>query len=155
MIANYNTTTGIPFGVISGNSLQPEVLDELMFGPQARNLTYEGCREDFLREQRAIFEMDEEDSLYVFDGEFDENSAVEAFNEQYQGDEEHFEGELDGVSYAVSWLGGAIIVFIYESPYVVKCAQCSPCVPGAGDLNNDGDYEAYGVPEDWKRKEAA
>jgi len=43
-----------------------------------------------------------------------------------------------------SWL------FVFKSPVVVRCNYCSPCVPGAGDLDNPNPegIEAYGLPND-------
>ena len=43
-----------------------------------------------------------------------------------------------------SWL------FVFKSPVIVKCNFCSPCVPGAGDLDslNPNGIEAYGLPDD-------
>jgi hypothetical protein len=60
--------------------------------------------------------------------------------------------EYEGVTVSVTTLGGAPLVFIMESPVIVKARPCSPCVPNAGDLDNlDPDYgiECYGLPEDW------
>lgn len=159
MIANINRNTGIPFGYISANQLDSEVVDQLMFGPQARNLSWERCLEEFLREQRAAFDCCSEEQLesnpYNDDGEFDEALAEERAGDLYMGDEEIIEGELDGVKYATSWLGGALNFYIFESPVIAKCRPCSPCVQNAGDLGSEGDYEAYGVPEDWLYKEVA
>lgn len=155
MTANINHNTGIPFGYISASKLDSEVVDQLMFGHQARNRSWEEFLKEFLREQRAIFAEDSEECLYVFDDEFDEAYATEAAGDAYMGEEEIIEGELEGVKYATSWLGGALHFYIFESPWIAKCRPCSPCVPNAGDLGNEGDYEAYGVPEDWLYKEVA
>ena len=47
-------------------------------------------------------------------------------------------------------LGGAPIVFSYDGPVTHVAAYCSPCVPGAADLNSGpGDIACHGVPEDW------
>lgn len=56
--------------------------------------------------------------------------------------------ELDGIKAAYSANGS--FLFVFKSPVVVRCNYCSPCVPGAGDLDNlnpDG-IEAYGLPSD-------
>lgn len=182
---NYNETTGIPFGVIAGNSLDSDVLHDLMFGSQAENMTYAYCLNEARREAKAKAdaieeavdqEMSESDADQDLSDRFrwklrdllveaaycrrqvDDREAFleeyeEQFAENYQGDEEVFEGELDGVQYRISWLGGAIIVFIAYSPVISKGRPCSPCVPGACDLDSEGDYEGYGVPADWLAKE--
>lgn len=159
MTANVNQNTNIPFGYLSANQLDSEVVDQLMFGPQARNLSWERFLEEYLRVQRAAFACSTEEELesnpYNLDGEFDEAYAEECAGDFYMGDEELIEGELDGVKYCTSWLGGALNFYIFESPVISKCRPCSPCVPNAGDLGSEGDYEAYGVPEGWLYKEVA
>ena len=106
---NVNTTTGIPFGVISSNSLNPEVVDQLLYGPQAHT--------------------DEEEDY---------------------SDEPYAEGVLEGVAYATCWLGGALNFFILKSPHLADAAPCSPCVPGAGNLDEVGHFECYDVPKTWR-----
>ena len=38
---NVNTKTGVRFGVIAVNSLDPDVVHELFYGPDAKDLSYE------------------------------------------------------------------------------------------------------------------
>lgn len=81
-------------------------------------------------------------------------------------------GTCEGVTYQTCWLGGALHFFILRSPVVQKVKTCSPCFPGAGDLDNikslpveaspelEGDFTvgyvpyadctAYAVPADWR-----
>lgn len=42
-------------------------------------------------------------------------------------------------------LGGALLVWVIKSKWVTAAAKCSPCVPGAGDLDNprDDGEESY------------
>lgn len=81
----------------------------------------------------------------------------QSFNDAYQPDEPIHEGSFmlgDGnwVKYRTSWLGGALNIFIFESPFTARTVACSPCVPNAGDLDNvgKGDYLCYDVPPDWR-----
>jgi hypothetical protein len=63
------------------------------------------------------------------------------------------EGTIDGVTVRVTELGGAYHMFILNSPHAGHYAECSPCVPGAGDLDNpdpDGPL-TYDVPADWRQ----
>jgi hypothetical protein len=51
----------------------------------------------------------------------------------------------------MTYLGGAPLLWVLEGPVITKARPCSPCVPGAVDLDNpdeDG-YEGYGLPEGW------
>lgn len=42
-------------------------------------------------------------------------------------------------------------VWVFSSPYVTETKFCSPCVPGAGDLDNpiNGGVLTYCLPDDW------
>lgn len=105
---NINSKTGIPYGVISARSIDPEIVQELLYGPQA-------LRDD----------------------------------ESYEDDEPYIEGILDNVHYATCWLGGALNFFILESPVIHKGFPCSPCIPGACNVDQVGTYEGYGIPVSW------
>lgn len=172
MTANIHEKTGIPYGIISANSLDPDVVYDLMYGSQAKNLSWEEYHAEVIREvNRRADEIEESvDEGLPFatwgaevDAKFRElgyrnrlqfvERETEAELEAYQRDEETIEGELDGVHYMTSWLGGALNFFIFESPVIFAGRQCSPCVPNACDLNSDGDYEGYGVPADWLAQE--
>jgi len=42
-------------------------------------------------------------------------------------------------------------LFVFKSPHIINCAFCSPCMPGAGDLDNvhvDG-VKTYGLSADY------
>lgn len=144
---NKHPDTGIAYGYVALDKLDPDTIELLLYGSQARNLTYEQAKEEFLRQARAEWE-DGDNQL----SEFDEDRALDKFGDLYHGDEEIIAGQYDGVKYQTSWLGGAQNLWVFESPFIVKTVECSPCVPGAGDLNNiveDGGIETYGIPDDW------
>lgn len=50
----------------------------------------------------------------------------------------------------VTYLGGAPLIYVLESPYTANCAWCSPCCPNAGDLDTPREHgiTAYCLPED-------
>lgn len=144
MKTNVNPKTGIAYGYILSHALDPEIVDTLLFGVQAKNLTYEEAKKEFVSQRRR--ERDSDMSL----DEFDEDRAAEEFADRYQANEETIEGEYQGVKYQSSWLGGALHFFIFESPHVKGHAPCSPCVPGAGDLHHAGELQTYDVPDDWR-----
>ena len=156
MTANINTTTGIPFGYISADALDSDVVHELMYGSTAVNLSYKSQLEDFLAEQRELHADSPIGSNPPYDsgGEFDEDWATESFGDSYQGDEETIEGTYEGVSYVTSYLGGALNFFIAHSPVLTdKARRASPCVPNAAILCTlDGSYPGYDVPADWRRE---
>lgn len=141
MTANINPDTGIAYGYISADALDPDIVHELMYGSQATNVSYESALADYLAEMRSVCV----DQAF----EFDEDDYIDGFSDRYQSDEETIEGTYEGVSYCTSWLGGALNFFIFESPHAGGCARCSPCVPNAGDLGTRGTYMAYDVPSNW------
>jgi hypothetical protein len=79
----------------------------------------------------------------------------------YDGiDESEFrkEGEIDGIPVSVSSLGGAALLWVLGGPLVGSFRHCSPCVPGAADLDSPCDagdpaaIQGYDVPREWRRK---
>lgn len=130
---NVNPKTGIAYGVVSLNSLQDWVFDE--FVVHGKNLTAIRAEEEVRAENPKSDEW-----------EIDEILAC------MQLEEEEYEFETHcGMKLLLSYLGGAPLVWVLESPHTTMCAPCSPCVPGAGDLDNqhtDG-VEAYTLPPDW------
>ena len=141
---NFNPATGIAFGYIAANSLDSDLVDELMYGSQAKDLTYQEQLSELLDVQRREAEESGEP--------FDEVVAEHAFNDSYEAMESTIEGELDGVRYQSSWLGGALHFWIFKSPDVGHFRPCSPCVPGAADLGSPSKNGilGYDVPVDWR-----
>jgi hypothetical protein len=159
---NVNEKTGVAYGFISANSLDTEIVMDLMMGFNV---------DDFrnVSEDRAVAEIaesyrnrirdngDETDISRVEDMSADEifdmlaDSGQVSFDDLLS-DEPIVEGDYLGVHYMSSWLGGALHFFIMESPVITgKAGRASPCVPGAGILDSlDGDVVAYDVPLDWR-----
>lgn len=164
MTANINPDTGIAYGYISANQMDPDTVQWLLYDA-GTDLSYEEALADLRFEvERAADEIDSflergieaaYERLGYAGREDYVDTRVESESEAIQIDEPIIEGECEGVKYRTSWLGGALHFFIFESPVISKCRPCSFCVPNAGDLGSEGDYEAYGVPEDWLYKEAA
>lgn len=128
MVTNVNIKTGIRFGYVSANELHPEVVDTLLYGYQADNLTLKNWTQE----------------------------NPEADPDDYYTDEELVEGTYQGVYYITSWLGGALNFFILQSDHITETAnRASPCVPNAGILSKDstGDVTCYTVPTDWWAEE--
>lgn len=53
-------------------------------------------------------------------------------------------------SYTPDGLG----LWVFYSETIIKCAYCSPCAPGAGDLNalNSEGVKTYALPDDYLAK---
>lgn len=150
--SNINPTTGIRFGAINGQSIHPEVLDELH--SLARNETYHRLRDE--REQQLSAEL-----RSTFD-RINEDLFAQVIELQLEAESEH--GDFDdeepsadivheGVSLKFGYLGGAVLLIIHDSPYTwVVESLCSPCVPNAANLDSNIDsagYIAYAPPNSW------
>lgn len=136
--------SGIRFGYISSNSLDGDVVDSLMFGFQAKNISYaEWEKEEILLNELA---WDNQDPSAIDPNDF------EVDNESYLSEEEIIEGVYEGVSYISSWLGGALHFFITDSIITGNYEECSPCVPNAGNLNqpSTSGVVTYDVPASWR-----
>ena len=132
---NYDPETGTPYGYVSMNSLEDRVWDILYNG---RNLSEEEAIEDWRAENP---EADDEQEFWDY----------------CEIDEPIIEAEADGVQVRLSWLGGAAHLWVFKSPHVASCRACSPCAPGAGDLDSKCEpgegIISYDLPPDWYRKE--
>lgn len=145
-LPNRNPDTGVRYGYISANSLHPELVDELQFGPQAVDVSYkEACTEleDAIYHAVSPFLSSRQVQHLV-------DEAVEMF--EHDCDEPVHEGEYEGVKYRTSWMGGALCVWVFHSSIVKNYRECSPCVPGAGDLDSPdlNGVPTYDVPEEWR-----
>ena len=136
MAININEDTGIAYGYISTRSLHDDVVYDLIYGDQARDLTIEWYEQEY----RAENGLSPDDPL------------PDDWCDNYDAEEIKVTGTLDGVEYASSWLGGALHFSIFHSLYVTDRAEKgSPCVPNVGILDDlDGDVTAYDVPPDWR-----
>lgn len=147
---------GIRYGYISANILDGDVVQDLMFGSHAKNLSEIAAIEEETARQRSAWE-DECESLSVAAQEAGTDLVLDDFEVELDNfescvDEAIVEGTLEGVTYRSSWMGGALHFFIFCSQIVGRFDTCSPCVPGAGNLhsrNSDGVF-SYDVPPTWR-----
>lgn len=133
---NRHPETGIAYGVVSLNSLQSWVFEEFM--NHGKDLSFESAMEEFDSENPEADDDERQDyidSLHI--------------------EEPDYELTRDGMKLGLSYLGGAPLVWVFESPHTAEVRQCSPCVPGAGDLDNpcEGGMVAYTLPKVWFARE--
>lgn len=152
--ANINPTTGIPYGLISANALHPDVVDVLMYGSQAIDLTYKRW-EDEQRRELGIEAAERGLDHGSPDWENWVEHRLEARAELTDFDEVEVEGVFEGVHYMSTWLGGALTFFIMESPFTTERAgKGSICVPNCAILDSlDGGDYGYNVPDSWRDEE--
>ena len=149
-MANTNPETGIRYTVYSSHSINSDLMQDLWF-------TYgKNIDEEYAMQQAYLEARSEAQDAAAEAGEtFDEDE----FEAEWECpdlciEEPHIEGEYQGVKYGISWLGGAPILFVYESPHTATFGLCSPCIPNACESNTPGGYEGYSLPSDWLYKEA-
>ena len=155
MEPNVNPETCIRYGIISANNLHPEIVDEIQ--RTGRNVLFEdGYKEMDAALRRALdghmpgWAVDDVAELawQLYEGqEFDE--PVHEFKIECPGF-----GFVEG---RTTWLGGALMVWIFKSPFTGAYEMCSPCVPGCGNLDapwpgTNGEV-CYDVPADWRYHE--
>ena len=144
---NVNPETGIRYGIISSLSLEDGVIDDIY--SNGTDVYYEEAVEEIRADlQREIVEG----NLHENDFEDELENRVNAFNNEYEPDEPVYKFSIEGVEGRTTWLGGALMVWIFKSPFTTQARLCSPCVPNCGDLNNIDLQGAlcYDVPPDWR-----
>ncbi len=169
---------GIRYGIISANSLDQDLFQSLW--DSGKDLSWEAAKAeiqaDLEREAESIedevrialaeiggwTEREYEDAwdhrveaaynrLGFSDREDFVDTQLEKALEQLQIEEPNITFKMDGVVGQIGWLGGAPLVWIFESPYTGTFQLCSPCVPNACNLDQpeNGGYAGYTVPTHW------
>ena len=156
MSANVNLETGIRFGIIAANSLDPEVVNDIQMN--GKDVHWEEAKVDISIGIKRVC------GDYMSDRDADDvaDLAVERMSDHFEQDEPVHEFDIECPGYGrvkgrTTWLGGALMVWIFESPFTGLFRLCSPCVPGACDLDSPvnalrdkiGEI-GYDVPADWR-----
>lgn len=158
-MTNVNSSTGISYGVINANEINGDVLERIMFGTNTVALDLLRARIDHIEKQNINFvlpviSLSESTNRFY-------NRVYEALDkcdyDWYDYDQsmedvsnDVYSAIVDGCEVLYSTESNTVTVI--DSPYTDKFARCSPCYPGAGDLNtrdNNG-ISTYTVPSDWK-----
>lgn len=179
-MTNINPDTGIHYGYISGNSIHSDILDTIMYSVGTDLSFNEAELEAKADVEREADQIEEEARITIAErGGYTDREAEDALEEEIEAaynrlgydDREDFidsklsramdhlhieepiiEFEYKGVKGRTSWLGGALNLWIFESPILGMYRVCSPCVPNAGNLDQpdpDG-VLTYDVPADWR-----
>ena len=142
---NTDEETGISYGVISQNSLNLDAINSWYENDSIYDEYVEGLAEQV--KTGEISEDEKEDRLAEYDNDYHHHYVVD--DEGISA--EHFEN-------LNAW-------YITKSPFYTFCKKCSPCCPGAGDLdapiNPDGHEvvslwdKAYCLPKEYFENENA
>lgn len=148
-MTNVNPETGIRYGIIAAMSLHDEIIDDIY--TRGVDVHWEEAREEMEQGIRNACEglLHKHDIQAVVDEAHDRMTG-----DQWYDDEPVYEFVIDGVKGRTTWLGGALLVWVFESPFLTRTKLCSPCVPNCGDLDSvdDEGEECYDVPPDWRIK---
>lgn len=179
-MTNINPDTGIRYGYISANSIHPDILYDVI-DVIGKDLTYEDAEAEAKAiAERQADNIEEEVRIAIAEAGGFTDREYEDISEEWTSmayerlgfdcredfvegqischmecayiEEPIVEFEYEGVHGRTSWLGGALNLWIFESPHTGLYEECSPCVPGAGNLDQP-DPEgvlAYDVPADWR-----
>lgn len=149
MQPNTNTDTGIRYGIIAAQNLHPGVIDEI------QNLGVDTGLAEVREEVRNGLHRVLDDYCSTELIEYLLGEAMEEVIESWQPDEPVHEFVIGGVKGHTTWLGGALHVWVFESPRMGEFALCSPCVPNCCDLDSPqpGGCVGYDVPPAWRLKE--
>lgn len=158
-LPNYDEKTGIFYGVISQNSISPYVLEDIVFGSDTIDLSYEeglkelnknidnhlGCLTDIYNLSVEIIgnlEAIREILNHFKNRRYEEirNIFEEEFNNSYECDDMDFLYEADGYK-IINCLTTDIMII--KSLYYCYAPECSPCVPCAGDLDSIDSERQY------------
>ncbi len=148
-MVNRNPETMIRYGVISGNSV-PELLEDILtcgqnLSEEERDNEEQESLQTALKNALAEWNPECADILEdIVDQEGLAGQVRDCLMERDVGDEAIEEPvmtyELDTregeIKLRLDWLGGAPLIYVLESPWLMECRPCSPCIPGAGDLNS-------------------
>lgn len=161
---NIDHASGIRYGVISPHSLSGDALSEIY--DHGDNLTYARAVEEahadigaaltrVLDDLGVLPWKDADKSAYVAEVAGAVWDHIEQdWNDRYEGDgDEHYRYEREGYIIETSSLG----LYVIASPYFTLAPFCSPCAPGAGDLDTarDSGVKTYCLGADWFKDDRA
>lgn len=141
--ANRNAETGIRFGVISQNGVMPEALDDIF--THGTDRAWETALADAI--DHAKRELDHAD----WEASFDEDEIAQELSDSWETSLSNYEYDRDGYKLAGC---GDFDLFVLQSPYFTHAQFCSPCVPGACNLDSPLDRaepnnKCYCLGHDW------
>jgi len=144
-MSNIDHENGIRYGVISQHSLASWVMGEAepIYPDYEVEVECEHCEETFM----------------VTDSQTNDNVTCPECGEQTWAEGNDFielepvgwDLGIDEDGYETDWSETLNALFVLKSPYYTECHYCSPCAPGAGDLDSPmpGGVKAYAFGPDF------
>ena len=147
-MANFDEKTGIRYGVISPHSISSNCDYDLYEGPNSTDPYYEKMRTEISLSVDNLMT----DTDYVVSDDLKEQIKDMILQEQ-SDIYENSDGQMDysDSEYDLHVSGDNFGIFVMRSPYYTYCRNCSPCAPGAGDLNASFDSDEHEITEGYHR----
>lgn len=132
---NFDETTGIRYGVISPHNISSFALDDIY--NEGTDPQYESAKEDFENGLKSAIKefCDNNSNMRLDDRHIDIDQIMDQWNDHYESDGSGIMDYSDK-EYDLHVSGDNFGIFVMRSPYYTYCLNCSPCAPGAGDLDN-------------------
>jgi len=139
---NYNTENGIRFGVISPHAINQDALNDI-YTNGTDPYFEEGKKEFTFGLFYQISEYCKSQGIHIEESEIDMDSIIQHWVDRY----ENPDGTMDysDKEYTLHVSGDNFGIFVMRSPYYTFCRPCSPCAPGAGDLDNPSDLHTFRI----------
>lgn len=151
---NRDSETGIRYGVIRQNSFSYFALDDVY--SRGDDLGFEKQKANMqLAIATAISSAVEEHGGSVADPDELAAGIIDNVDWNEHGDESGpYRYESEGVTVQTTSHND---LWVFKSPFYTKAQFCSPCVPGAGNLDNfcEEGPKTYCLPLDWFENEMA
>jgi hypothetical protein len=150
--SNVNKLTGIHYGVIGQNSIMPEAFDD--FEQYYGEPTCPVCGNDATDATKYFETHPDGDDLPNYSSHGCDDYVCETcqhcLDSEYVYSEESLGFTYEREGYKLTDCLDSD-VFILDSPYYTFAQFCSPCVPGAGNLDNpcDDGPKTYCLGSDW------
>ena len=145
-MTNVDSETGIRYGVININRLASHAWDEIT--ASGADLDYRDAIEELTQDLTSSLKS----ILADYDSSFDCRQAAEEIVEQLDlnlestGDCTRYQYSDDSVTFTVCSDGD---IFVTKSKFYALRGFCSPCAPGAGHLESEGEVMTYCLGPDW------
>lgn len=147
-MSNYDEKTGIRYGVISPHSISSWSLNDIY--DQGTDPIYESGKKEFEDGLKEVIReyCDNNANLDIADNDINIDSIMDQWNDNYSGNDSGIMDYSDS-EYDLHVSGDNFGIFVMRSPYYTYCRGCSPCAPGAGDLDSpiekDPEYPLSGM----------
>ena len=130
---NFDEKTGIRYGVISPHSIGQNSEYDLYEGPNCTDPYYENMKKEITD---MVTEMIAGNSYTISDDT--KTGVIDLIMDDLNDGYENPDGAMDysDSEYDLHVSGDNFGIFVMRSPYYTYCRDCSPCAPGARDLNS-------------------